>query len=334
MMWSYLAHLGSNMWSDRDSPLSRTRPIPGMTHRAATLLCDASVWKRIVDEAAAAGFTHVVVDLGEGVRYDSHPELAVPGSWTPDELRTELARMRSIGLTPIPKLNFSAAHDTWLGIYGRQLSTDVYYAVTRDLIAEVVGLFDSPEYFHLGMDEETDVAQKGFDYAAVRRGELWWHDLDHLLRCVRSHGARPWVWSDRAWSHPQEFYERMPKDVLQSNWYYGQWFQCGDGPRPRVLTSDEFLAYMDLDDHGYDQVPTGSSWKNAWDNFDYTVDYCLSRVDPGRLKGFMQAPWALTTGNDLDRHLRTIERASGTIARLLSDDDSGHDVRSTRVGGR
>ena len=35
----------------------------------------------------------IVVDLGEGLVYPSHPELSIKGSWTPEKLRTELDRL-------------------------------------------------------------------------------------------------------------------------------------------------------------------------------------------------------------------------------------------------
>jgi len=38
-----------------------------------------------------------------------------------------------MGLEPIPKRNFSTAHDTWIKEYGRQVSTSVYYLVCADL---------------------------------------------------------------------------------------------------------------------------------------------------------------------------------------------------------
>ena len=41
----------------------------------------------------------------------------------------------------------------------------------------------------------------------------------------------------------------MPKSVLQSNWYYGAEFSEKIG---------YVKAYLDLEEYGYDQVPTGS----------------------------------------------------------------------------
>ena len=54
----------------------------------------------------------VVIDLGEAIQYQSHPELAVKGTRPVEKFRKELARLRAMGLEPIPKLNFSTTHCT------------------------------------------------------------------------------------------------------------------------------------------------------------------------------------------------------------------------------
>ena len=75
-------------------------------------------------------------------------------------MRAEVKRLREMGLEPIPKLNFSTCHDTWLGPYARMVSTPKYYEVAKDLIAETIELFDKPRLFHLGMDEEDERNQR------------------------------------------------------------------------------------------------------------------------------------------------------------------------------
>ena len=60
-----------------------------------------------------------------------------------------------MGLEPIPKLNFSTAHDAWMGLYSLRVSAKPYYEVCRDLIKDAVNIFDGPRFFHLGMDGET-----------------------------------------------------------------------------------------------------------------------------------------------------------------------------------
>jgi hypothetical protein len=105
---------------------------------------DQSLWDDLLKKMQQAGMNLLVIDLGDGVKYQGHPEIAVKGAWSTHELRGELKRMRAMGLEPIPKLNFSATHDAWLGKYARCVSTDTYYTVCLDLIAEVNRLFDRP----------------------------------------------------------------------------------------------------------------------------------------------------------------------------------------------
>jgi len=290
MMWGLLLHLGYNMWSDREASGS----VEHITARPY-LRCDRGLWEDLTERAVGAGINTLVIDLGEGVRYDSHPELAVEGSWSADELRAELSRLRGMGLEPIPKLNFSATHDIWLGAYSRAVSTSRYYEVCRDLIREVIDLFDEPRLFHLGMDEETWQHQRNYAYVVVRQHELWWHDLEYLVGLVEEKGAQAWVWSDYAWNH-DDYYERMPRSVLQSNWYYGTAF---DSPCNEVAT------YQRLAEAGYDQVPTGSNWSTT-ENMRLTVAHAREHLPVEKLQGFLMTPWKPTLPSERSRHEQAI----------------------------
>jgi hypothetical protein len=83
---------------------------------------------------AKAGMNMVVIDVGDAIEYASHPEISVKNAWSSTRLGEELARLRSLGLEPIPKLNFSTAHDQWLHDYSRMVSTPVYYKVCAEVI--------------------------------------------------------------------------------------------------------------------------------------------------------------------------------------------------------
>lgn len=296
MIWGNLLHLSVNMWLD-------TPP-----RFAEEMRFDEPLWEELTEAMSEAGFNMVVIDLGDGVEYDSHPEIAVRGAWRPQRLRSELVRLRQLGLEPIPKLNFSATHDAWLKDYSRQVSTEPYYRVCGDLIAEVADLFDSPRLFHLGMDEEIASDQRRLLYTVIRQGDLWWHDLEFLLAETEKTGARPWVWSDPAWQHPDTYFDRMPASVLQSNWYYEMDFTSADETgRPRKLGPGQYhLTYLDLDEHGFEQVPTGSTWTDVG-NFERTVQFCRGRLDPSRVLGFLQTPWKMTERQHRDIHLRAID---------------------------
>jgi hypothetical protein len=277
MTWALLVHLANRRWIDDTG-----HPVPTQyLDDTRTLLLDRPVWDALLPVYAENGVNTLVIDLGRAVRYDSHPEIALDDAWSTDELRTELAKIRSLGLTPIPKLNFSACHDEWLAEYARMKSTETYYRVCADLIAEVSDLFDTPPLFHLGMDEETWNHQQHYSYAVIRQHELWWHDLLFFVDQVEKTGSRGWIWSDAIWHHEAEFLSRMPKSVMQSNWYYGGDF------KPE---NDHVRAYHVLEDAGFDQIPTGSNWASVV-NFGMTVDYCRENMAPERLKGFLQTVW-------------------------------------------
>lgn len=295
LIWGNLLHLGHNMWGD--TPRAYTPP-------DEKLSCQDAVWEKLTNLMADSGLNMVVIDLGEGIQYKSHPEIAIEGAWSIEKLRKELARLRSIGLEPIPKLNFSACHDFWLGAYSRMLSTPKYYEVCSDLIQEVSEIFDSPRFFHLGYDEETADHQRSYDYVVIRQNELWWHDFLFFVDAVEKQKVRPWIWSDFCWHHKEEFMKRMPKSVLQSNWYYGEAF------KPEESTYVQ--TYLDLDAAGFDQVPTGSNWSNNV-NFGRTVEFCRENISKEHLLGFLQTPWKFTAEESLDRHIGAIEQVKAAM---------------------
>lgn len=234
-IWAYLIHLGFNMWLDWEHPNYKDSDIISTD----LLRCEKEVWNKLIEEMPKNGINMVVIDLGEGIRYRSHPEIAVKGSWEVDTLKGEIKKMKDMGLEVIPKLNFSTTHDNWLGRYARCVSTDEYYRVCRDLIEEVIDIFDKPRFFHLGMDEETYGHQKNMLYVVIRQYDLWWHDLYFLVNEVEKRNVRAWIWSDYLWNHKEEFFKKMPKTVLQSNWYYDKDF---------TLDIEYVKAYLELEE--------------------------------------------------------------------------------------
>jgi hypothetical protein len=306
--WSFLIHLGTNMWEDVPRPpappngwpeylkgemLERAKLNRKLSGAKDFLNCDEATWRRTVDEVAAQGLNQLVVDIGEGVVYPSHPELAVKGSWSVGKLRRELARLRAAGIEPVPKLNFSTCHDCWLGEYGRMVSTAEYYRVAADLIRDVCEIFDRPRLFHIGFDEEDFAHQKFYGYAAVRQGELWWHDLLYIVKEVERNGSRAWMWADKIWHDHEGFVLRMPKSVLMSNWYYLLDF---DPPKTSALYP-MVHAYEWLERAGFDQVPTSSSctrYSTDSRSAAATAEYAKKNIAPGRLKGILQTSWAYT----------------------------------------
>ena len=304
-IWSYLAHFGINSW--KDIPLESQDP---NMKESWLLRCCADhvrfsekLWRRISAALAKAGCNQIVIDLAEIVRYPSHPELAVRGSWSVEKLRAELDRLRGMGFEVIPKMNFSATHDTWLKDYPRMVSTPKYYQVCEDLIRDAVEIFDHPRFFHLGYDEEDYFCQKKHRFVVIRQGDLWWHDFLWFVKVTEKAGSRPWIWSDYSWNHKDEFLKRMPKSVLQSNWHYDA--ECN-------ATQIDTQRYIDLDKAGFDQVPAGSNFL-CDTNFAGLVMFCDANCSKDRIKGYMMAPWTRTVDTHEAKALEAVAQMEPVI---------------------
>lgn len=303
-IWSYLAHLGFNMWADPEEK-DGVKCFPtrkGYGCAADHLRFDKDAWYKITDELKDAGCNQIVLDLGEGVQYESHPEIAVKGSWSKNELSDELTRLKGMGFEVIPKLNFSTGHDEWMGIYSRMVSTPAYYKVCSDLIDEVCELFDRPRLFHLGMDEECFSIQETMNLCIIRHGELYWHDFFLYVKSCEKNGARPWIWADYVWHNArsrESFHKNMTKDILCSNWYYHE-FKEESG-----WLYDSYKAYKDLEDHGFDQLPAASNCVLP-ENIDLTVEHGVKVIAPERLKGFMMTTWMPTVSERIQKHTDAI----------------------------
>ena len=328
--WGVLLHFGANMWGDGtinwadapDSPEAEkdwgAKKPAGLSRAPIVrnyLRFDEGVWREATRRMQAGGLNMVLIDVGESLVYPSHPELAVKGSWSPERYRKELDRLRAMGLEPIPKLNFSAAHDAWLKEYHRRLCTPEYYRVCADVIRDVAEVFGRPRWFHIGFDEEMAEAMPDQYLAAYRQGDLWWHDFLYIVKEVEKHGSRAWIWSDYIWSHREEFLRRMPKSVLQSNWYYREKFG------PEMLPWNEeaekrggwngrlmgVSAFLELEKAGFDQVPCGSNFY-CDENVEPLFRFCKEHISPARFKGFMTAPWMQSVPKDAEKLYRGIDQ--------------------------
>ncbi len=306
-MWSILVHLNKNMWSRSCENVNTW---------------EESMWDYILEESHKTGINTIVLDIGNGIEYATHPEIAVKGAWTRKRVRDEVARCRSLGIALIPKLNFSSNHDMWLGIYKRMLSTPQYYKVANDLIKEVYELFDRPEYIHLGMDEESAQYCSG-DYCVFRQGELYWHDLRYLVDCVADTGAMPWIWSSPLFDHPEEFKTHFaPDEMIISPYHYNAlrpdhytpidsrseyqvYYNEGIYKERgfKYVEEDPFLVrFMEvaipLMNEGYLYVPCASVFNRCKYNHDDLLEYFRDNAPDNQIVGYMSAPWFFTIEKD------------------------------------
>ena len=283
-MWAYLAHFGMKLWEQRC--------------HYTDLKVDDSMWFSLTERAAKVGVNVFVFDLGEGMVFPSHPELAVRGSWEPERIQDEIARMKKMGMMAVPKLNFSSTHDQWLGKWRNYLSTPEYFQACSEILRDVADVFSESPLIHIGFDEETFKMQdiNKFEYKRIRSGNVWWHDFLWFVAEVEKYGMRPWIWSDLCWEHKDEFIMRMPRSVLQSNWYY--WADGFDFAKMKKESHKTMVeTFATLEKSRYDQMPCGSTFA-CRENFGDLIAHCRNVIKGDRLKGFFMAPWYYRTQED------------------------------------
>ena len=302
-MRAILIHLGTNLWFDFDNDPKLDDKIY-QKPASKTMRFDLDLFREYTSKLGEYGINTIVLDLADGVIYDSHPEIAIEGSLKKEELKAELDRLSALGITVIPKLNFSTTHDVWLKDYARMVSTPTYYSVCRDLINEVCDIF-KPKYFHIGMDEENYQLQEKYDYAVVRQNDLWWHDLNFYVDCIEENGARACMWSDYARHRPDEFVKKCRKSVVQCTWYYFDKFY-GELEEMYEIRVRPFKI---LDEHGFDQFP-GGSIEYFEDNIINLHDFAKETLSEDRYLGIMQTTWAEMTEPLRERHEKAAQMLS------------------------
>ena len=288
MIFAFFLQISNHMWLDGAYP---HKPYWAQDEWDENNNCDIDTWDRVVDFIAERKYNMLVVDVGDGVKLDSHPEIAAPDAWSKEFLRKKLDELRAKGIEPIPKMNFSCCHNVWQKEWRYKIGLSQYMDFARDIITEVCELFGNPRFFHLGLDEETYEHQAKYGIAIVRNEPVFWKDAYALFDICEKNGARPWVFSDYFIHHPEIFEKRMPKSVIQSNWYYGAF-----NPDPKYANACWITPYRRFEELGYDQIPTFSTW-SVDKNPIQGVRYCKEVISPEHLLGFNEIPWHNTTAS-------------------------------------
>ena len=324
MKTAVLIHLSHGMWKKKDADIYES--------------FEEAAWEEILPLLNEYGVDTVLLDVGDAVEYKSHPEISIKNAWSRERVKKELARCRDMGITVIPKINFSAGHDIWLGRYERMLSTPEYYEVCRDLINEVYEMFEQPEYIHLGMDEEGDEHYYGDDALVLyRRKNLLFKDLRFLVDTVKETGATPWLWMDPLFVDTEKYKAEIGNDALLSPWYYYGLYP--EHFKPIEELEEHFRAtYEDFksrgmtyaEDHpvyvefrekilplaanaGYTYFPCASRYFESWNNADDMVRYFKEGMAEEKLIGFMTAPWKPMTMKYLETYKENLADLAAAI---------------------
>jgi len=95
MIKANLLHLSFNMWRDRGFRASDPTEEKDLYYEPRLRL-DERLWRDVITRMAEAEMNMVVLDLGDAVAYDSHPEIAIDGAWPARKISQELDFCRSL----------------------------------------------------------------------------------------------------------------------------------------------------------------------------------------------------------------------------------------------
>ncbi len=183
---------------------------------------DLKVALDVVDAMAEADMNLLVIDVADGVKYKSHPELERRYSVPMGHLKRLVQRARKSGIEVVPKLNFAQSgrhhHNEWFRPHNRLFDSEKYWKLGFELIDELIGVCGPERFFHVGMDEDHDRSCRQFA-EAVRA----------LAEGLKARGLRAAMWKDTpviggAWEcHGEKSRaaeKTTPKDVVQVPWGY------------------------------------------------------------------------------------------------------------------
>ena len=200
-----------------------------------TTRLNRSTVERILEHVAGQGYTAVLWEIENVVRFDCCPEVAAPDAFSKEEFRQILAMSRRLGLEPIPLMQtlghaeYVLRHEKYLAMREQPdrhnaycpSKPDVHHFLTH-MLKEYLDLFGPClKRFHLGGDEV-----HGFGSCKLCKGrekvDLYIEHLESLAGVFRARGIRPGIWQDMLVSFDKggNPFGRVPRDYTIWFWEY------------------------------------------------------------------------------------------------------------------
>ena len=185
---------------------------------------DVDLAVEVVEAMAAAGMNLLVLDVADGVKYKSHPELKRPYSIPMRSLRRICTAAGRNGIEVVPKLNFARSHyhqhNQWFRPHANDrghFDDERYWTTAFEVIDELIDAVKPKRFFHVGMDEDHSRSYTQYAeaicalHAGLRRRKLrtvMWKDA-HDWPPIQCHTEKA-LFAER----------RIPTDIVQIPWCY------------------------------------------------------------------------------------------------------------------
>jgi len=186
-------------------------------------------------------FNVVGLEVLQGMKFESHPEMNGPAAWSKEEVRRIVEFLQEQGVDVFPIVN-SLGHANWLVIPFPEYREDNdsqtlctrhprIRAVLTDIYEEVRDVF-SPRYFHFGLDEirwqtlNVPPEKRCPRCAGLDKRQLFEEHVQFLHAYAKSRQMQMLMWADMLLPQhnggPPFFLadtlERLPKDIILCNW--------------------------------------------------------------------------------------------------------------------
>jgi len=180
----------------------------------------------LIEQMAALGLNMLVIDIEDGVAFQSHPELKKHYTHPMSVLADLVQKAGDLNIEVVPKLNFAQSarfkHNDWFQPYARSLfDNPEYWQRAFQIIDEILEVTQPERFFHIGMDEDHERSYRQYVEAILTlRNRL----AERKLRTV--------IWNDGACNwHNAEIHrdkslraeQELPGDIVQVVWDYKNW---------------------------------------------------------------------------------------------------------------
>jgi len=249
---------------------------PSSPAAAAVPLEDALM---ILDIACDAGFNVIVVQLANGIKLESAPQLIRKGAWDKQELVEFIRQATECGIEVVPEIKllthqekFFQGHfpDLMYNAVTYDPRDDAVYEMVNAVLDEIVGVM-RPRAVSIGHDEvvgwnEAHARKHLADGETMLPAQLFLQDVLRLHRHLVDLKVEVWMWGDMliapdeaprmvasylhgsAPGYGQAVRDQLPKDIVICDWHYVD--QRADFSSLAIFQSEGFRVI-------------GTTWRNS-----------------------------------------------------------------------
>lgn len=258
--------------------------------------------KKLIDRILARYKMNQIIMEVEFAKWETDPSIAVPWAQDQSEIKEEIeyAKDNFIEINPLMQ---SLGHCDWLFMTGKNRdiaenpgnpyaycpTNPRTYPYIFKFYDEVIKLFDTPRYVHIGHDEVSDSYGFPLDEECKKIGgrHLFIDDTLKIYNHIRKSGPKVMMWGDMLLTNgdspdatnapdaktARQMRDQLPKDMVITDWHYA------------AAKPEEYKSLKLLMDEGFDVIAA------TWDTPANIEQFAQQAKNIGAM-GLLQTTWA------------------------------------------